>query len=206
MDSTLGALPEAWDGTPPLPNRRLIPTGSRPMSFERLYQDWFRAVSRWVLALGTRPSDQEDMVQEVFTVAYRRLQDFDGASVAGWLYQIARRKVRDYRELSWVQCVQTSETRALINHADEPGFGPLELLETKQKSELLSRRLAKLPSTQRAVFQLFELEGFSGHEIAAHQQVPLNTVWVRLYNARRRIMARAAPRRRKRLAPWRPSP
>lgn len=160
-------------------------------SFEGLYQQWFRQVSRWVLALGARPADYEDVVQEVFTVAYRRLAHFDGSNIAGWLYQIARRKVRDYRRLSWVQCVLTPEASRLIDNAPESARGPLDALETKQRSEVLSRRLEKLPPEQRAVFLLFELEGCSGHEIAERQQVPLNTVWIRLYTARRKLKVRS---------------
>jgi RNA polymerase sigma-70 factor, ECF subfamily len=164
--------------------------GAAP-SFEGLYQQWFRQVSRWVLALGARPADYEDVVQEVFTVAYRRLAHFDGSNVAGWLYQIARRKVRDYRRLSWVQCVLTPEASQLIDLAPDSARGPLDALETKQRSEILSRRLEKLPPEQRAVFLLFELEGCSGHEIAERQQVPLNTVWIRLYTARRKLRVRS---------------
>jgi RNA polymerase sigma-70 factor (ECF subfamily) len=165
---------------------------STPISFERLYQDWFAAVSRWVLALGTRPSDHEDLVQEVFLVAHRRLSHFDGNSTAGWLFQIARRKVLDYRRSSWVQHVQTSTKPAFFDDAEEPASGPLESLETKQKSELLSRRLDKLTPGQRSAFLLFELEGVSGHEIARQQQVPINTVWIRLYSARRKLLAQPA--------------
>ena len=164
--------------------------GAAP-SFEGLYHQWVRQVSRWVLALGARPADYEDVVQEVFTVAYRRLAHFDGSNVAGWLYQIARRKVRDYRRLSWVQCVLTPEASQLIDLAPDSARGPLDALETKQRSELLSRRLEKLPPEQRAVFLLFELEGCSGHEIAERQQVPLNTVWIRLYTARRKLRVRS---------------
>lgn len=173
--------------------------------FERIYQEWFPHVSRWVLTLGARPSDHEDVVQDVFTVAYRRLGDFDGINVAGWLFKIARRKVRDYRRLSWVQYVLASDEPPLLDYVGEPAPGPLDELETKQKSELLGRRLAKLPSAQRAVFTLFELEGFSGQQIAQQQQVPLNTVWLRLYNARKKLKARATPLRTKPLAA-RPKP
>jgi RNA polymerase sigma factor (sigma-70 family) len=163
-------------------------------AFERIYQEWFPQVSRWVLTLGARPSDHEDVVQDVFTVAYRRLGDFDGGNVAGWLFKIAQRKVRDYRRLSWIKYVLASDGPSVFPYMGEPPPGPLDELETKQKSELLTRRLAKLPSAQRAVFTLFELEGFSGHEIAQRQQVPLNTVWLRLHKARRKLKARSTPR------------
>ncbi len=38
---------------------------------------------------------------------------------------------------------------------------------------------------------LFEIEGLSGDEIARIQSVPLNTVWTRLYHARRDFAALA---------------
>jgi RNA polymerase sigma factor (sigma-70 family) len=104
-----------------------------------------------------------------------------------------------------VQYVLASDQPPLLDDVGEPAPGPLDELETKQKSQLLGRRLAKLPSAQRAVFTLFELEGFSGHEIAQQQQVPLNTVWLRLYNARKKLKARSTPLRTKRLgAPPKP--
>ena len=167
------------------------------VSFERIYHAWFDQVSRWALALGARRSDHEDLVQEIFTVAYRRLQTFNGNDVAGWLYQITRRKARDYRQLTWTRHVFFAETAASFAAAEQTGPGPMDALETKQKSELLSRRLAKLPPEQRVAFLLFELEGFSGHEIAQQQQVPINTVWVRLFEARRKLKCgpRAVARR-----------
>lgn len=181
---------------------------SGTVSFEHIYDEWFGQVSRWVRALGARQSDCEDVVQDVFTVAYRRLHLFDGNNVAGWLYQIARRKARDYRRLTWVQHVFCSETSTILLTVPQGGAGPLDELETKQKTALLNRRFAKLPAEQQAVFTLFELEGFSGHEIAQRQQVPLNTVWVRLYTARRKLMCRPRPpeKRAKMASTKRPEP
>ena len=162
----------------------------KTVSFDHIYDEWFGQVSRWVRALGARPSDYEDVVQDVFTVAYRRIHLFDGNNIAGWLYQIARRKARDYRRLVWVQHVFASDNLKSFAATPQLGPGPLDAVETKQKSELLSRRLATLPAEQRDVFTLFELEGFSGQEIARRQQVPLNTVWVRLLRARKKLKSR----------------
>jgi len=36
------------------------------VSFQALYDLWFKDVSRWVRALGTREADCDDLVQEVF--------------------------------------------------------------------------------------------------------------------------------------------
>jgi DNA-directed RNA polymerase specialized sigma24 family protein len=34
---------------------------------------------------------------------------------------------------------------------------------------------------------LFEIEGLSGEDIARLQEVPINTVWARIYKARKRL-------------------
>jgi DNA-directed RNA polymerase specialized sigma24 family protein len=54
---------------------------------------------------------------------------------------------------------------------------------------MLGRLLAKLPESQRAAFVLFEVEGYSGKEIAHLQGVPLNTVWARIHKARTKLAA-----------------
>jgi RNA polymerase sigma-70 factor, ECF subfamily len=175
-------------------------TRSEAVSFERVYEEWFGHVSRWVLALGARSCDHEDVVQDIFTVVYRRLHLFDGNNLAGWLYLITKRKARDYRRLAWVQHLFTSDGSKSLYAAPQNGPGPLEMLETKKKSEILSRRLAKLPSEQRLAFTLFDLDGFSGHEIAQQQQVPLGTVWLRLLAARQKLKyGRRAPQSAKAL-------
>ena len=51
--------------------------------------------------------------------------------------------------------------------------------------------LGKIREERRTTFVLFEIEGLSGEEIARIQSVPLNTVWTRLYHARRDFAALA---------------
>jgi RNA polymerase sigma-70 factor, ECF subfamily len=176
-------LPRTHDAAPGARPQQLVPT------FERLYDERFGDVERWVRALGARPSDIADVVQEVFVVAYRRLPDFEHENVAGWLYQITRRKVRDYRRLSWVKHLFTARTASGFNHSVAPGADPSNQLESRQRTELLERILAALPDEQRAAFVLFEIEGYSGAAIAELQQVPVNTVWGRIYKARQKLQS-----------------
>jgi RNA polymerase sigma factor (sigma-70 family) len=122
-------------------------------------------------------------------VAYRRLPDFEHENVAGWLYQITRRKVRDYRRLSWIRHIFTTRTMSTFKHSLTPGPDPLKQLESHERTELLDRILGTLPDEQRAAFVLFELEGLSGAAIAELQQVSVNTVWGRIYKARQKLQA-----------------
>lgn len=157
------------------------------VSFERIYDEWFDHVSRWVASLGASEADREDLVQDVFIVAHRRMSSFDGGNLAGWLYQIARRKVRDYRSLAWVKHFFAPNRMPLVDSTLQTLTGPLEHLETAEKIALLEELLATLNHEQRAAFVLFEIEGMSGDDIARLQAVPINTVWARIYKARRKL-------------------
>jgi RNA polymerase sigma-70 factor, ECF subfamily len=155
--------------------------------FEELYDTWFQQVSCWAQAMGARTADREDLVQEVFVVAYRRLASFDGQNAGGWLYQITRRRVRDYRHLAWIKHFFAS-TRPLTSEGALREFSdPLEVLQRREASKLLNEVLTVLSVDERAAFVLFEIEGQTGDEIAHLQNVPINTVWARLYRARRKL-------------------
>lgn len=185
--SELRAESASGEASSPVATRR-----SAPGDFEALYEQWFEAVSRWVRALGAREADREDLVQDVFLVVHRRLPDFDGQNVAGWLYQIARRKVRDYRHLMWIKYLFAGSSLAAGEDVLKTSQGPLEALETRQKRELFERLLEGLNPDQRAAFVLFEIEGNSGEDIARLQGVPINTVWARIHKARKKLQERAS--------------
>lgn len=165
----------------------ITPESPSDVSFERIYDEWFDHVSRWVAALGASEADREDLVQDVFIVAHRRLASFDGGNLAGWLYQIARRKVRDYRSLAWVKHFFAPSRLPLIDSTLQTLTSPLDQLETREKAELFQKLLESLNPEQRAAFVLFEIEGSSGEDIARLQGVPINTVWARIYKARRKL-------------------
>lgn len=169
---------------------------ARGGEFTQFYNRWFDHVSRLVGLLGGPQADREDILQEVFLVVRRRLPAFDGVNPSGWLYQITRRKVRDFRNRTWVKHIFTrrrdEEPDALAADAGHPERS----LETKQKHRALEAILAKMNADRRAAFVLFEIEGLSGVEIAEIQGVPLNTVWTRLHTGRKEFFELAAKFRR----------
>jgi len=69
----------------------------QPLDFAAVYARWFHDVSHWARALGGPEADCEDLAQEVFLIVRRKLSDFDGRNLAGWLYRITARTVRDHR-------------------------------------------------------------------------------------------------------------
>lgn len=163
---------------------------ANPPTLEAIYEVWFTAVCQWVRALGAPEADREDLVQEVFVVVQRRLADFDGQNLKGWLYQIARGKVRDYRRLRWVRRVVLWDwegNREADGAAPIDERTPLAILATNEKRRLLMKLLDSLNEAERTAIVLFEVDGYSGQEIAELQGVPLNTVWTRIHKARGRL-------------------
>jgi RNA polymerase sigma-70 factor (ECF subfamily) len=67
----------------------------------------------------------------------------------------------------------------------EEKSGPDELAERKQSQQHLQAVLSHLSRSRRAAFILYEIEGYTGEEIAALEGVPVNTIYTRLHYARR---------------------
>ena len=162
-----------------------------PLDFRVVYERWFDDVSRWIRAMGGPEAEREDLVQDVFLVVHRRLPDFDGQNVAGWLYRIARHRVRDFRRLLWVKHLWFGGV-PLPENLSKGGASPAESVETNEKRATLERLLGKLNETERAALILFEIDGYSGDEIAEIQGVPVNTVWARIHKARKKLKASLA--------------
>jgi RNA polymerase sigma-70 factor (ECF subfamily) len=167
-----------------------------PGDFRAVYDQWFEDVSRWIRALGGLEADRDDIVQEVFLVVRRRLEAFDGVNMAGWLYRITRRQIRDFRRRTWVKHIFTKRRVDEPDTLPHAAGNPAAMLEHKEKQRILYALLGKMQEDRRSAFVLFEIEGLSGEEIACIQSVPLNTVWTRLHHARKEFFALAAKARR----------
>jgi RNA polymerase sigma-70 factor, ECF subfamily len=147
--------------------------------FAALYAEYFRAMWRTLRRLGVEPAQLDDAVQDVFVVVHRRLAEFDGRSLRGWLYAIAVRVASDHRRAAaHRRAVPLSE--ALVDPAPDPA----QTSELAESVRLLHELLAELDEAKRTVFVLGELEELSAPEIAEALGENLNTVYSRLRAAR----------------------
>jgi RNA polymerase sigma-70 factor (ECF subfamily) len=169
-------------------------------TFEGVYARWFSDVVRWVRALGGLDADLEDIAQDVFIVVRRKLDSFDGRNVRGWLYRITQRTVRDYRRRARLRRVfsLSQDQRLTLHDVDETitSLDPSEELERREAERCLGQLLARMTDKRRTVFMLFEIEGYSGEEIAELEGVAINTIWTRLHHARKDFAALVARARR----------
>jgi RNA polymerase sigma-70 factor (ECF subfamily) len=157
----------------------------RDARFREIYEQWFDHVVRWLYAFGVPASDTEDVAQEIFLVVRRKLGRFDGGNLAGWLYRISQLTVRDHRRRAWFKNLVFRRQDADLANVPHDAASPArsyEDAETRRQFQLLT---AKMSEKLRTAFILFEIEGYSGEEIARSQDIPLGTVWTRLYQARK---------------------
>jgi RNA polymerase sigma-70 factor (ECF subfamily) len=155
---------------------------SRPLRLEQIYEHHFDFVWRSARRMGVADAAVDDVVQEVFVVAHRRLADFEGrSSVKTWLFGILLRVVSDYRRTLRRKGGLAPLPEALA--AD--GGCPQANTEHREKLRLLHALLDTLDDDKRAVFVLAELEQMTAPEIVEALGVNLNTVYSRLRAARR---------------------
>ena len=151
-------------------------------------------VWRTLQRLGVRSMDLEDQLQEVFIVAHRRLDSFDGSSeLKTWLFGICLRVAAAHRRRAYVR----RETATLDGDAPERGTSddPERTALEREAREELEQLLSGLDLERRAVFVMFEIEGFTAPEIASVMGTPVGTVYSRLASARSDL-GKAAARRR----------
>jgi RNA polymerase sigma-70 factor (ECF subfamily) len=173
-------------GTPPLSE------SAQPADFTGIYTACFHVVERWVHALGGPDCEGEDLTQEVFLVVRRKLDRFDGRNLRGWLYAITARTVSDYRRRAWFRHCFVGRREVELDELPRAAPGPAEECERAEAQRLLYRLLGRMSEKRRTAFVLFELEGYTGEEIAELLGIPVATVWTRLHHARREFLARVA--------------
>ena len=159
--------------------------------YAALFRAHYGRVVRWLGVLGVPMGEVDDVAQEVFIIAHRKLDQLrDDASPAGWLLGIARNVAATQRR-------SRRRARAREEHADAPGEhpDPETVAMRSEAARLLQRFLATLPEEQRLVFVLFEMDGVSASEIAEALGISRNTVHSRIRLIREKL-ARVVARER----------
>jgi len=195
---------ERQDGSPPL---AALPADGRggagpgnvrlpDARFREIYETWFDHILKWLYAFGVPSSDTEDLAQEIFLVVRRKLSRFDGNNLAGWLYRITQLTVRDHRRRSWFKNLVARRREVDLTELSHGGESPERRYEQRENRRIFQELMDKMSEKRRTTFVLFEVEGYSGQEIADMHDVPLGTVWTRLHHARKDFRRLVKSRRR----------
>jgi RNA polymerase sigma-70 factor (ECF subfamily) len=138
-------------------------------AFGELYQRYVRMV-QGILLTRVSPTDAEDLLQDVFLTAMRRLPGLrEQAAFGGWLAAIARSKAIDHIRARR----DTSELSGQEAYAAAPADQRLEALR-------ILGLIRALPGAYRETLVLRLVEGLTGPEIAAHTGLTPDSVRVNL--------------------------
>ena len=151
----------------------------------RLYRDYAAAVARWASKLTRSSSEAEDVVQEVFLVAHRRLPELPPLrNPAPWLFRITtnvvRHRWRDQKRRMVNKRVPMPETAAT-------GPSPLEILERNRQIDRLEQAMSTLHAEDRRLLWLCDVRCLPTSRVTAMTGIKPETLRVRRFRARAQI-------------------
>jgi len=152
-----------------------------PAAWRTFYDRHSAFVLRTAWQLGTPSHEVEDVMQEVFAVVLRKLDQFESGKVTTWMHRICANVVHDHHRRRRVR-------RALapfIPWLEEDLETPERQLAQSEARAQVARILERMGARKREVFVLFELEALSCEAIAERVGCPVETVWSRLFHARK---------------------
>ena len=165
-------------------------------AFEELVRRHTSRVYGLAMGMMRNPADAQDIVQDTFLNAYRRLDSFRGdAAFSSWLYRIAHNtclmKLRSRRRRPEVPLeLPGLDFDGEGSHQREiEDFSPRldELYENKELGQVILRGLDTLSESYRAVFVLADLQHLSMKEIAEVLDLTVPNVKTRLHRARLKL-------------------
>jgi len=156
--------------------------------FTSVYDTWFGKVRQWTKVLAGDSCDADDLAQNVFLIVHRRLPEFDGENLQGWLYTITANQVRDHRRLAWNRG-RLNDSEGVCEAMESIFPTPSGARETGEQIEALADIATRLKAGPRAAFLLFALGQYTCKEIAVMQRIPINTVRARIKRTRNTVIA-----------------
>ena len=159
-------------------------------AFTTLVTRYQPAVFRWSLMFANDPDEAEDIAQEVFVRAHRRLSQYrsDG-SLEAWFYAVTRRAANQMRRKA------KRRTRLALSPGARPArevytTDPGGRVDRERATALIHEMFSNLPPRQREIFDLIDLQGLTPAEVAERTGMKPASVRANLFKARSSIRAR----------------
>jgi len=169
---------------------RRVLDGDR-QAFRHLIERHQARVHNLLRRLVRDPDQAEDLAQEAFLRAYRKLDKYDPTmSFSNWILKISQNLAYTWLKRQGVDrerlVLDGPDDRGADQHPDtSPLSNPVEVVEHRAMASLARGAVDGLPEKYRLILTLRYTEELSYQEIAQMLQVPLGTVKFRLFQAHR---------------------
>ncbi len=148
--------------------------GAVAKDFERIWQEYERELSGYVLSRVGDVEIQKEVMQEVALKIFTSLH-LQKEHLRGWLYRLTKNTITDYFRKA---------NRVLVAFEEEAEAEPYLLLEC------LAPMMQSLKEQDREILELTQLQQFSLREVAKLKKIPLNTAKSRLFRAKKALANR----------------
>jgi RNA polymerase sigma-70 factor (ECF subfamily) len=148
-----------------------------------LYDRHSRALYSLILRIVGDETEAEDVLQEVFTQAFRQASRYDASrgAVAAWLLMMARSRAIDrIRSRRTRFEARTGEVLQPLDEMPSSQQDAASAMLDAEQTRLVRQALGELPLLQRMAIELAYYEGLSHTEIAQRLEQPLGTVKTRI--------------------------
>jgi RNA polymerase sigma-70 factor (ECF subfamily) len=154
------------------------------------FDEIYRAHSPKLYSLACRmlgnATEAEDLLQEIFLAAHRKLDSFRGDAALGtWLYRLATNQCLDFLRSRAARSNQMTD--AIDDEPSLSDVGSRSIAERTVAKMDLERALARLPEGARAAFVLHDIQGLEHREVAEALGIAEGTSKSQVHKARLRL-------------------
>jgi RNA polymerase sigma-70 factor (ECF subfamily) len=167
------------------------------MAFREIVERYQSKVFSIIFGILRNRNDAEDIAQQVFAKIYFSIKNFDfRSSLLTWIYKITVNECYDYLRKKRVRKLvyesDFNEEDAQRMEASEPAVDGQIPIDTRlAQRDLLVKLLGKLSEEDRSLMLLKEVEGHSVEELAQMTGLNENTIKVKLFRTRQKLLKAA---------------
>ena len=166
-------------------------------AFREILEHYQSKVFSIIHGIVRHRNDTEDIAQQVFAKVYFSIRKFDfRSSLITWIYKITVNECYDYlrkkkvRKLVYESDLSEDEVRRVEN--SEPAVDRRPAVDTDlARRDYLLKLLSKVSEEDRMLLVLKEVEGHSVEELAEQTGMNENTIKVKLFRARQKLVKAA---------------
>jgi len=167
------------------------------LAFREIVERYQSKVFSIIHGILRNHNDAEDIAQQVFSKIYFSIRNFDfRSSLLTWIYKITVNECYDYLRKKRVRKLvyesDFSEDDAMRMEASDPAIDPATPMDRRlAQQDLVSKLLEKVSAEDRSLILLKEVEGHSVEELAAMTGLNENTIKVKLFRTRQKLLKAA---------------
>ena len=167
------------------------------LAFREIVERYQAKVFSIIYGILRNHNDAEDIAQQVFSKIYFSIRNFDfRSSLLTWIYKITVNECYDYLRKKRVRKLvyesDFSEEDAQRMEASDPATDPSTPADQRlAQRDLVAKLLEKVSAEDRSLILLKEVEGHSVEELAAMTGLNENTIKVKLFRTRQKLLKAA---------------